>query len=189
MNIPVEMLLPKKIPRQSRSAILVQSVFEACEDMLLNGWSPHASLAPMIDKVGICNSSLYQYFHTKEGIFIATYEYMLKKILLRADWSAATKDREINSMHDKLRNIDEPFYLAMMNLRQNDDQYRAFFVDQNGVGKDHLHARLLGYWGDDDRLTPAASQLISTKRRQPLKSRLGYAKPVNMMTQHAAMVG
>jgi AcrR family transcriptional regulator len=188
MNIPVEILLPKKIPRQSRSAILVQSVFEACEEMLLNGWSPHSSLAPLIDKVGICNSSLYQYFHTKEGIFIATYEYMLKKILLRADWSQQTKDREIEIIHEKLRRIDEPFYFAMMELRQHDEQYRAFYVNKDGESKNFLHARRLGYWGDGDRLTPKANLMVASRCRQPLTSRLSYAKPINMASLQASMV-
>lgn len=179
MNIPVEMLLPKKIPQQTRSAILVLSVLETCETMLMDGWSPHGSLAPMIDRVGICNSSLYQYFHTKEGIIVAAYEYMFKKILLNTDISKEDRERNLQRMHKFLRDVDEPFYMLWISLRRDNATYRNFFVNADKANKGFRHAHMLGYWGDNDSVTPDAVVKTLSSADKIMTSRLGYTKPIN----------
>ncbi len=186
MNIPVEMLLPKKVPQQTRSAILVLSVLETCETMLMDGWSPHGSLAPMIDRVGICNSSLYQYFHAKEGIIVATYEYMFKKILLRTDISGAEREQQLLSLHKFLRAVDEPFYMLWMNLRISDGIFRRFFVDPGQDLKSYRHAHMLGYWGDKDSVTPESVLHSLPSADLAMTSRLGYTKPITQ-TMYASI--
>ncbi len=186
MDIPVAMLLPKKVPKQSRSAILVYSVLDTCEAMLLEGWSPQSSLAPLVERVGIFNSSLYQYFHTKEGIILATYEYMFKKVLARTDMSLEERNAEIARRHRLLRRLDEPFYLFWMDLRQNDATFREFFVEKGVQSKISRYCQMLGFWGDADRVTPESVVCNLPMNNEAKACRLGFTKPLQMQTGYAA---
>jgi hypothetical protein len=104
---------------------------------------------------------------------------MFKKILLNTDISMEDRERQLQRMHKFLRDVDEPFYMLWISLRRDNATYRNFFVTPDKSLKGFRHAHMLGYWGDNDRVTPEAVVKTLSGEDKVMTSRLGYTKPIN----------
>ncbi len=83
---------PRKLPKQSRSLILVQSIQQACLQILRDEGAQSLTTARIADVAGVNIASLYQYFPNKEAILAQVFEEQI--------------DQYIESARDKIHEID-----------------------------------------------------------------------------------
>lgn len=127
---------PRKLPKQSRSLLLVKAIQEACLQILEKEGPDKLTTQRIADVAGINIASLYQYFPNKEAVLASTY----KEEMSRSAQEVAKRFKDIQSLSEQsleqtlatiidietgllahLYHIDPNFYLA---YRQNFDIHR-----------------------------------------------------------------
>ena len=83
---------PRKLPKQSRSLILVKSIQQACLQILREEGADSLTTQRIADVAGVNIASLYQYFPNKEAILAQVFEEQI--------------ERYIESARDKIFEID-----------------------------------------------------------------------------------
>ena len=83
---------PRKLPKQSRSLILVRSIQQACQQILREEGAENLTTQRIADVAGVNIASLYQYFPNKEAILAQVFEEQI--------------DQYIESARDKIFEID-----------------------------------------------------------------------------------
>lgn len=65
--------LPRKLPKQGRSKVLVDAIVEACENILAKGDAAQLSTNYIAEVAGVNIGSLYQYFPNKEAVLATVF--------------------------------------------------------------------------------------------------------------------
>lgn len=83
--------LPRKLPKQGRSKVLVDALVEACEAILARGDTEQLTTNYIAEVAGVNIGSLYQYFPNKEAILATVFTR--KMALERAAFADQSKQR------------------------------------------------------------------------------------------------
>ena len=91
------MILPKprKVPKQSRSIMLVKSVKDACRQVLDNEGVSSLTTAHLAEVAGISVGSLYQYFPNLESVVAAVYDDIV------LDYLEGRKEQSIQNLQEQ----------------------------------------------------------------------------------------
>jgi AcrR family transcriptional regulator len=65
--------LPRKLPKQGRSKVLVDAIVEACENILARGDAEQLTTNYIAEVAGVNIGSLYQYFPNKEAVLATVF--------------------------------------------------------------------------------------------------------------------
>ena len=65
--------LPRKLPKQGRSKVLVDAIVEACEAILARGDTEQLTTNYIAEVAGVNIGSLYQYFPNKEAVLATVF--------------------------------------------------------------------------------------------------------------------
>lgn len=65
--------LPRKLPKQGRSKVLVDAIVEACENILARGDTEQLTTNYIAEVAGVNIGSLYQYFPNKEAVLATVF--------------------------------------------------------------------------------------------------------------------
>jgi len=71
--------LPRKLPLQSRSRLLVSALVEACHTILENEGAAAMTMNRLAEVSGVAIGSIYQYFPNKEAIVTLAFEHVLEE--------------------------------------------------------------------------------------------------------------
>ena len=82
----------RKIPKQERSRLLVESIIDATAIVIAKHGLAAATTARITDEVGISIGSLYQYFDNKEDLYEAVLERIVEKLITLVDKQTLTKE-------------------------------------------------------------------------------------------------
>ena len=82
----------RKIPKQERSRLLVESIIDATAIVIAKHGLAAVTTARITDEVGISIGSLYQYFDNKEDLYEALLERIVEKLITLVDKQTLTKE-------------------------------------------------------------------------------------------------
>jgi AcrR family transcriptional regulator len=82
----------RKIPKQERSRLLVESILDATAIVIAKHGLAAATTARITDEVGISIGSLYQYFDNKEDLYEALLERIVEKLITLVEKQSLTKE-------------------------------------------------------------------------------------------------
>ncbi|MDO9178966.1 MAG: TetR/AcrR family transcriptional regulator [Agitococcus sp.] len=82
----------RKIPKQERSRLLVESIIDATAIVIAKHGLAAATTARITDEVGISIGSLYQYFDNKEDLYEALLERIVEKLITLVEKQSLTKE-------------------------------------------------------------------------------------------------
>ena len=82
----------RKIPKQERSRLLVESIIDATAIVIAKHGLAAATTARITDEVGISIGSLYQYFDNKEDLYEAVPERIVEKLIALVEKQSLTKE-------------------------------------------------------------------------------------------------
>ena len=122
----------RKLPKQTRSKILVQSIKEATVIVVEKFGSSDVQASTICDVAGIAMGSLYQYFVNVESIFASIYEDAIKQKLERA----LTEDEPLSTLmglHQELKELDRFFNLTYYHSHYSKGLNALFGVPLHGV--------------------------------------------------------
>jgi AcrR family transcriptional regulator len=74
-------LNPRKCPRQARSAVTVDAIFQATIQVLLSAGSARLNTTRVAERAGVSVGTLYQYFPNKQALLFAVLERYLEKLM------------------------------------------------------------------------------------------------------------
>jgi len=98
----------RKVPSQSRSRMLVDSVKEACMLALDQRGIEGLSVSAIVEVSGVTFGSIYQYFPNLDGIIAAIYDDTITAALARASEHGEV-EAEMSALCDELKSLDERF--------------------------------------------------------------------------------
>lgn len=82
----------RKIPKQERSRLLVESIIDATAIVIAKHGLAAATTARITDEVGISIGSLYQYFDNKEDLYEALLERIVEKLITLVEKQSLTEE-------------------------------------------------------------------------------------------------
>ena len=82
----------RKIPKQERSRLLVESIIDATAIIIAKHGLAAATTARITEYAGISIGSLYQYFDNKEDLYEALLERIVEKLITLVDKQTLTKE-------------------------------------------------------------------------------------------------
>lgn len=80
---------PRKSPRQARSAVTVDAIFEATIQVLLGVGSARLNTTRVAERAGVSVGTLYQYFPNKQALLLAVLERYLDRLMDRLEAACA----------------------------------------------------------------------------------------------------
>lgn len=78
-------LIPRKCPRQTRSVVTVEAIFEGTIQVLLSAGSARLNTTRVAERAGVSVGTLYQYFPNKQSLLLAVLERYLEKLMDRLE--------------------------------------------------------------------------------------------------------
>ncbi|NKI16551.1 TetR/AcrR family transcriptional regulator [Spongiibacter sp. KMU-166] len=125
---------PRKQPKQERSRLLVESVKQACREVLNTEGANALTTLHLAEVTGISVGSLYQYFPNIESVVAAVYEDLLREYLEERKDAALQKYSDITTI-DALRSMIEGsvgFHsrLLRLNFKFHCRYHRCFDLDK-----------------------------------------------------------
>jgi AcrR family transcriptional regulator len=82
----------RKIPKQARSRLLVESIIDATAIVIAKHGLAAATTARITEQAGISIGSLYQYFDNKEDLYEALLERIVEKLITLVDKQTLTEE-------------------------------------------------------------------------------------------------
>lgn len=125
---------PRKQPKQERSRLLVESVKQACREVLNNEGAEALTTLHLADVTGISVGSLYQYFPNIESVVAALYEDLLREYLEERKHAAMMKYRNMTA-ETALQSMIEGIIgfhasLLKLNFKFHQRYHRCFDLDK-----------------------------------------------------------
>lgn len=119
---------PRKRPQQGRSQLLVQSIRQACLNILEEEGPDRLNTQRIADVAGVNIASLYQYFPNKEAILAEVFEEQIRQLTDMARSRFAQIDRLSRiSLEDTLAAIVDMEIAQRLTLHRMDPAfYRAY---------------------------------------------------------------
>ncbi|MAT91153.1 MAG: hypothetical protein CME59_00980 [Halioglobus sp.] len=119
---------PRKRPKQGRSQLLVQSIQQACLNILEQEGPDRLSTQRIADVAGVNIASLYQYFPNKEAILTEVFEEQIQQLTELASSRFAQIDRlSRESLEETLAAIVDMEIEQRLSLHRMDPAfYRAY---------------------------------------------------------------
>lgn len=106
-------LNPRKKPVQARSTHTVETIFEACIQVLLNGGAERLTTTRVAERAGVSVGTLYQYYGDKRSLLAAVLERHLLQVVEAVEAAAgASCNQPVHVMVEALVNA---FFAAKMN--------------------------------------------------------------------------
>ncbi len=90
-----------------------QALLDAATDLFMEHGFEGTSLDMVIERAGGSRRSIYQYFDNKEGLFAATVEAMMERILTRL----TLPDNRMDSPEETLTRLGSAFVTALIDAR------------------------------------------------------------------------
>ncbi|GAB1583301.1 TetR/AcrR family transcriptional regulator [Phyllobacterium phragmitis] len=104
---PRVVLSPRKCPRQARSAVTVDAIFEATLQVLLATGSTRLNTTKVAERAGVSVGTLYQYFPNKQSLLFAVLERYLDRLMDRLE--AACEARRGGAAEDMIEGVVQAY--------------------------------------------------------------------------------
>ncbi len=130
-------LKPRKRPVQSRSAFTVESIRDACIQVLLAHGAERLTTTRVADRAGVSVGTLYQYFPNKQSLLLDVLERHLDGVVREVEAAcAATRNADAATIAAR---IVEAFFDAKF---RDADTSRALYAIGSDLGAPALVTRL-----------------------------------------------
>ncbi len=73
-------LEPRKTPKQSRSVVTVQAIYDATIQVLLRSGQERLTTVRVAERAGVSVGTLYQYFPNKQSLLFAVLEQHMDRV-------------------------------------------------------------------------------------------------------------
>lgn len=119
---------PRKRPKQGRSQLLVQSIRQACLDILEKEGPDRLSTQRIAEVAGVNIASLYQYFPNKEAILTEVFEEQVRQLTELASSRFTQMDRlSRESLEDTLAAIVDMEIEQRLTLHRMDPAFYSAY--------------------------------------------------------------
>ncbi|WP_281783574.1 TetR/AcrR family transcriptional regulator [Sinimarinibacterium flocculans] len=120
---------PRKLAKQGRSRLLMQSIREAAVELIRRDGAEHITAIGIAERAGVSVGSFYQYYPNTEAVLTDIYEHILDRLNQRMAAELATTgggfDRSLDqsirdgvvltfSLHRELLAVDPSFYATFL---------------------------------------------------------------------------
>lgn len=119
---PVATLQARKQPRQARSQVTVDAVFQACIQVLLSDGHQRLTTTRVAERAGVSVGTLYQYYPHKQALLYAVLERHLARI------GATVESAALAVHHAPLATMVDALVTAYLRAKTEDvDEARALY--------------------------------------------------------------
>ena len=126
---PSAALNRRKCPRQARSAVTVDAIFEGTLQVLLRAGSARLNTTRVAERAGVSVGTLYQYFPNKQSLLFAVLERYLDRLMNTLE--AACESQKGGTAEDMI----EAAVKAYMQVKADDPEAsRALYFVVNELG-------------------------------------------------------
>jgi TetR/AcrR family transcriptional regulator, cholesterol catabolism regulator len=151
--------MPRTRPEMDRES-KVDEILEPAVRRLGEGGYEALSVAGIARELGVAQNAIYWYFPSRDHLFVAALERMLRDIVARKPPRQRTLERKVLWFVDQLQEI-EPVRAAMYERARTSPVVAEFADELNGTWRRMLTHVLAGRV-DDSELAAAVDALIAT---------------------------